>query len=396
MTKKNIRVAFLSDLHAFHPTPERRNVSFLPSNPQGSDPNPFGTLRTLIVKEKISVDLLLCAGDICDKADIRGFQYAWAELHQLKEALKASELIATCGNHDLNSRHIESDEDPDPKGALQTITPQFPFASDDLTNHFWSRNYAIVNPTPGVRVISLNTSAFHGGKEDEIEHGRVSKRTIDAIEKAISNQLPASVNILLCHHHVRPLKGLWGTAPDGEYIQKGTELLNMLSANTASPWLILHGHRHTPNLEHSRDPDFVVIGASSFSNQSHGKLNQFHILDIEVDLNIEQPLRGKIETWSWTQSSGWQSLEARDRDEGFPPKCGFGSKFQPMAISNQLATLIGAEPNFISWDEIIHSLPDVEYLTPAQLRQVEGLLEKNKIKIHRTRDGKLSQIGRSE
>jgi predicted MPP superfamily phosphohydrolase len=395
MPKQTFRIALLSDLHAFHPTPSRKDVSFLPSNPQVSDPDPFGTLDDLIKKERIVVDLLLCAGDICDKADIRGFQYAWSKLHQLKSALGATELIATCGNHDLNSRHIESHEDPDPKGALQTIAPQFPFDSDDLTNHFWSRNFAISHPYPEVRVLVLNTSAFHGGKDQELDHGRVSKRTIDAIEKKIKNQQNAALNILLCHHHVRPLKGLWGTTPDGEYMQKGSELISMLSTRTASPWLVLHGHRHIPNLEHSRDPDYVVIGASSFSSQSHGKLNQFHILDIEVDISAEQPLKGKIETWSWTQPSGWQSLEVRSEDEGFPPQCGFGSRYQPRATADSLVALIGNTPNFKNWEEIVSHLPDVEYLTPAQLRQVEQLLEANKVKMHRTRDGKLSQIGRS-
>lgn len=395
MSKRNIKIALISDIHAFHPTPTRQDVSFLPSNPQVSDPNPFGALKKLISKERLHVDLLLCAGDICDKSDIRGFQFAWSELHSLKSTLGATELIATCGNHDLNSRHIDSSEDPDPKGALQTITPQFPFESDDLTNQFWSRNFAIFNPQPEIRVVVLNTSAFHGGKDHELEHGRVSKRTIDAIQKKIQSEANSTLNILLCHHHVRPLKGLWGKIADGEYMQKGSELLSMLSTTTASPWLVLHGHRHTPNLEHSRDPDYVVVGASSFSAQSQGKLNQFHILDIEVDLSAEQPLKGKIETWSWAQPTGWQYRETYNEDDGFPPRCGFGSRYQPRATAEQLVRLLGSTPNFIAWASVVSQIPDVDYLTPAQLKQVENLLEQSNVKIHRTRDGKLSQIGRS-
>ena len=250
MQKRQVRLALLSDIHAYHPLPGsgKAGPSYLPANPGVSDPDPFGELDRLIERERLRVDLVMCGGDICDKADFRGFQYAWTRLNALKTKLCATELVATCGNHDLNSRLIDAPEDPDPKGALQTALPRFPFPDENLTDRFWARNFALVEPLPGVRVVVLNTSAYHGGVEQELMHGRVSERTIAAIRRELERLEPADLNILLCHHHVRPLQGLWGNAPDSEFMKKGGELLNTLADCTALPWLTLHGHRHIPNL----------------------------------------------------------------------------------------------------------------------------------------------------
>jgi predicted phosphodiesterase len=395
MENCRVRLAFLSDLHAYHPEAGRPTVSYLPTTQTPNDPDPFGSLEELISREKLKVDLVICAGDICDKADFRGFQYAWTRLNNLSRTMSAKQLIATCGNHDLNSRHVDSAEDPDPKGALQTALPQFPFDSDELTNHFWARNFAFLTPLPGIRFIVLNTSAYHGGSVGEERHGRVSKRTIDAIERKLSLAEQVDLNILLCHHHVRPLKGLWGRAPDQEFMQKGGELLGMLTNTTASPWLVLHGHRHTPNLEHSQDPACVVVGASSFSAQIPGTLNQFHVLEILVDHSRPQPLTGTIETWSWTVTGKWQKRPVQSDEEGFPPQCGFGSEFQPRAVAEQITGLLGETPNYRSWEDISQAIPDVQFMTPTHLRQVEKLLEASNIKLHRDRHGILTQVGRS-
>jgi hypothetical protein len=178
-------------------------------------------------------------------------------------------------------------------------------------------------------------------------------------------------------------------------MQKGGELLSMLTNATASPWLVLHGHRHTPNLEHSLDPACVVVGASSFSAQVPGKLNQFHMIDIIVDHSRPQPLTGRIETWSWTVTGGWQKRPTQDDDEGFPPTCGFGSVFQPRAIAAQIDAILGPASTYTTWDEVSIKISDVQLTTPTHFRQLETLLEGMKIRLHRDRHGMVTQVGRS-
>lgn len=397
MAKRQVRLALLSDLHAFHPLGTGKGApSFLPAHPGIADPDPFGDLDKLIEKESLHADLVMCGGDISDKADFRGFQYAWSKLHSLKQKLKATELVATCGNHDLNSRLIDVAEDPDPKGALQTLSPRFPFENEGLTDRFWSRNFALVHPLPGVRVVVLNTSAYHGGMEHEIDHGRVSERTISAITNELKQLDSADLNVLLCHHHLRPLRGLWGTAPDSEFMKKGGELLNALTQCTASPWLTLHGHRHIPNLEHTLDPSSVVVGASSFSGQMQGRFNQFHLLDVEVDPTGAVPLKGAVETWSWNITGGWQSRPVNNDDEGFPPLCGFGSTLLPRAMVAKIEDVVNSSPGYMEWAEVIACVPDIRFTTPAHFRQVEQLLGDKKINLHRDREGRVAQVGKQK
>ncbi|MFC7207602.1 metallophosphoesterase family protein [Comamonas endophytica] len=324
-----------------------------------------------------------------------GFQFAWAKLNALKEKLGARELIATCGNHDLNSRLVDAEEDPDPKGALQTVQPMFPFSDERLTDRFWSRNFVLVNPMPGVRIVVLNTSAYHGNGDKEHHHGRVSERTITAIKNELDALEPADLNILLCHHHVRPLQGIWGKAPDSEFMKKGIELISTLTKCTATPWLTLHGHRHIPNLEFTVDPSSVVVGASTFSAQIQGRFNQFHLLDVEVDETAAAPLRGTIETWTWNVTGGWQRRPIMNDGEGFPPMCGFGSTFQPRAIVSKIEQVLGTVPGFLDWKDVLIQVPDLKFTTPAHFQQIESLLEKSQINLNRDREGRISQVGRS-
>ena len=398
MSSRKVRLALLSDLHAYHPPQGygKAGPSYLPANPSGSDPDPFRNLNELIEREKLRADIVLCAGDICDRADFRGFQYAWIKLNELKSKIGAQALIATCGNHDLNSRLIEAEEDPDPKGALQTATPEFPFEERSLSDHFWARNFTIVTPMPEITVVVLNTSAYHGSESDEINHGRVSQRTIAAIERELRNfPKVADINILLCHHHVRQLKGLWGTIPDTDFMMKGSELLNMLTRCTASPWLVLHGHRHVPNLEHSIDPSFVIVGASSFSKQIQGRLNQFHMLDVDVDYGVPQPLRGTITTWSWNATGRWQQQSISNDDEGFPPNCGFGSVFAPRTLATEIENAFEQDQDYIQWQDLVKRIPDLEFMTPDNFRLLEEVLQQHGINLQRDRMGRVSQVGRS-
>lgn len=94
MSIGRVRLAFLSDLHAFHPEPGRASVSYLPTTRMADEPDPFRDLEELIKREQLSVDLVICAGDICDKADFRGFQYAWEKLNNIRLSMSAKELVA--------------------------------------------------------------------------------------------------------------------------------------------------------------------------------------------------------------------------------------------------------------------------------------------------------------
>lgn len=85
----------------------------------------FEALKKLIRDEKIATDLVICGGDLSDKAGDVGIAHAWKELHELGVLTKAVRTLAVCGNHDLDSRYFGDRPDPDPKGTLQELKPMF-------------------------------------------------------------------------------------------------------------------------------------------------------------------------------------------------------------------------------------------------------------------------------
>ena len=391
----SLKIALLSDLHAFMPSEKRKDVSHLPVAPTASDPDPFADLDKLIAsRTSLTADILVCPGDICDQADYSGFQYAWTKLHTLRSTLKAHELIATCGNHDLDSRHrYDPDDDPDPKGALQQVEPQFPFLEDADCDHYWARNFAIRRPVDNVRVVVLNTSAFHGGAEGELHHGRVSLRTIRAIRQALERDTKSyPVNILVCHHHLRPLEA-WGTSTDKQYVSKGSELLRMLSDTTGTPWVVLHGHRHSSNIEHSQTPAYVMIGASSFSKPEFDKSNQFHLIDLKIDLDAShRTIYGSIDTWNWTRSGGW-AQGTIDPGAGLPSQCGFGYTGVVPTLATKVAASV-TDAGYLDWDSVIQLHEDIRYLPPAERRKFLAALGTLQIGVNYDARGNITQLGK--
>jgi hypothetical protein len=160
----------LSDLHAHDVSAGNTPSSFKISAPENQPAlHPISGLKKLIQDEAIAADMVLCPGDLADKANAAALKVAWDELFAIKGLLKAKHLIATAGNHDMDSRYQHSGFDA--KGNLQALVPMFPGLEEGLW--FWARNYAIVEGDFW-RVLVLNSSAYHGAGKDqgkEFQHG---------------------------------------------------------------------------------------------------------------------------------------------------------------------------------------------------------------------------------
>src|SRR4051794_38901144 len=117
----SLELAVLSDLHAY----ENSTTGGEPSNLRVGDPqdqvglNPIAGLRRLIEEENLTADVLLCPGDLGDRAERAGIQYAWRAVTDLQSLFGAELLVAAAGNHDLDSRYISTTYDA--KGYLQSL-----------------------------------------------------------------------------------------------------------------------------------------------------------------------------------------------------------------------------------------------------------------------------------
>jgi hypothetical protein len=203
--------------------------------------HPVTGLSDLIVKQGITADLLLCPGDLGDRADEAGIQYAWRKIQDLGVVLNVKQIISTVGNHDLDSRYTSGRREP--SAVLKGLLPSFPVGRRHLNDAFWANHFTIVEGEFW-RVIVLNTCALHGRKATEIERGVVAPETIAAMRTQLEGAEPKAIGILLCHHHPIPLDGLRELAADYDVMENGGLLLEMLQTLPGNQWIIIHGHKH--------------------------------------------------------------------------------------------------------------------------------------------------------
>lgn len=400
VSQRFLRVAVLSDLHAYdhlngEPIPPSYLCTTAPENQVLH--HPIASLLHLLDTENLKADILMCCGDMGDKARPAGIMYVWNKLHIVKTKLEANLLAVTAGNHDVDSRFKYTDYDA--KGLLQSLEPAFPLEDEALNNQYWARNFVIL-VKEDYRLVILNSSAYHGAKEGEFEHGRISPRTVEALRielEKMEQEHPRLVNILLCHHH--PHKH--GDIEDDDYsvMDGAPKLLQLLESGDYGNWIVIHGHKHHPRICYAAGGSSapVIFSAGSFSATLYPELstqarNQFYMIEFPLSDLTGLGLTGTFRAWDWSKGKGW--LKAHERS-GLPSHGGFGNKDNVDSIAASIATFVKSkmEP-WVTWEEVDVEFPKLKYLLPNNLTAVIRKLESRyHFTVTRNSDGSPAQIG---
>jgi hypothetical protein len=385
-----LRVAVASDLHAFtgdrRPAPSHLSADETEAN---SRRDPIGRLEGLIDEEGLSADLLLCPGDLGDRAKKAAVRHGWKMIQRIAVKLGDATVMATVGNHDVSSRPSEDDADPDPTGTLRNLDPLFPFERRGIQQAFFSDNYAIVT-TSACRVVMLNSSAHHLLGEREYEFGRVTPDTREKMIADLEGEGPARLNILLCHHH--PIEYTPVDEPDRSSIVGGALLLKELNEADLGPWAVVHGHKHLPNLAYAPGSGSspVIFSAGSLTaafhlNQQPITRNQFYILEFDFDAAARNHARVscRFRSWYWVGQRGWLPT---DRGSGLPAEGGFGTRCDPRVLAERIRQALeaGGKPS-LDWAGLLGVCPEIEFLIPDDLEGVR--LELRRIGIGVRADG---------
>lgn len=375
------RFLLLSDIHATDMDPSAWNApSTVSSKPvkAGSRAEPITDLEAMLKREGREVDYILCAGDITNKAHPSSLTFAWDKLNALSGALDAK-LIATVGNHDLDSRYKENAFDP--KGYAMALKPHLPTNDRVAYLEFWAENFTIIYED-NCNVAVLNTAAYHGGGKDigiEIEHGRISEMTLNLLEKRLGAAPRAAINILLCHHH--PIKGDEGDEFAVGPTRGGERLIEILDKSDR-PWIVVHGHKHEPELFYGsgggNSP--VVLACASFSAQVNADAqnknpNQVHLLTCDPSAAAAASLdvAGTVESWTWVAGVGWRPAKP---DQGLPHKAGFGYRASPNQIATTLEAHLSTLPEGrIRWADALDRAPTIANLIPRDFERLKKRLE---------------------
>lgn len=397
-----LRIAILSDIHAFtHEKGDGPSWINLSADQSNVIVNPFAGLNDLIARDQsIRADMVLCCGDMGDKASPDGQQYVWTEINRLKTNLEASLVAATAGNHDMDSRFQNTKYDA--RGQLQSLSPRFPIDDNDNWMEYWAKNYTIFEFS-NVRFVLLNSAAYHGyhpnGEEPEYVHGRISDRTLDSLSEDLKSRGKAKANVLVCHHH--PIQNDQIKTEDYSAMKNGDRLINDLVKIKVGPWLIIHGHKHLSRVIYASGTNSAptIFSAGSFSARLYPEFqekarNEFYILELEVPNGAagRSNLLGKISTWQWTFGNGWRRPKV---GHGLGPTAAFGARIDIAEEAEALVSEIRTSQagGSIEWREVCGLRPKLEYLIPEDLETLlDHLGDEYKVELLHDSNGEIRQI----
>ncbi|GJH14441.1 hypothetical protein CBA19CS11_36405 [Caballeronia novacaledonica] len=372
MTQEHITFAVLSDLHAAPKSsdPKGTEVKLYSDGDSFSlHDNPMSSLYELIKHESLTADFVVCPGDMTNRADAGALKFVWERLHGLKEKLSAQEVIATVGNHDVDSRgHIDGSF---PREALMRLLPRFPIADDLLADHYWAHGYFLT--TIGqVRFLVLNSSWLHEHR-DQLEHGAVTGYTLEKLRRDLATSGAAEFNIAVCHHHPHVHSEL---DLGGDIMLNGQNLLDALSSNGA--WLVIHGHKHHPKIELAQG-EFqqpIVLACGSFSGRLEGanatvSRNYFHMVQVER-FGVDAELRGVVNSWNWIHGYGWTNYGTANAT--FPSRLGFGFVGNIQQLARDIVDAMGSQ-QLMKWDQMLKLQPELAHLTPRKFKALSSALD---------------------
>ena len=390
MTEGGLNLLIVSDVHAFSGNHlDDAAPSYYSIWPQYAARSPFLSIPDRLREQGLSVDWVVCPGDLADRAEPASQAATWSALEKLRVDVGARLLVATVGNHDVDSRFTV--DEVDTKGALQSLTPIFPGLKEQDCDFFWSRNFTTYEEEQ-VLLLVLNSSAFHGINSDakdpnyrEYEHGRVSDRTISAIVQRLAKGRH-KLNILLTHHHF--FKNDRINAKDYSAMINGTKLLDALTAATNSSWFVVHGHQHYPEITYARGDDLapIVFSAGSFAR----KLNELGSESANQFYHIEFPLGryedlglggcGICRAWDWVPDEGWKPARGVAR---IASRVGFGCRNSPQRLARQIAGIVARSTGGVAkWAEVVAEMPELEFLLPPSLHRVVEALKGHSLTVY--------------
>jgi len=372
-TGEHLTVAVLSDMHAYAKDRDGRTdePSHLECGMREDDPNrhPVVGLEQLIAKHSLEADLLLCGGDLGDKADVAGLEFAWKLVERIRSKLGADQVIATAGNHDLDSRYQHTQFSA--QEELKRLRPRFPIADTGKSTEYWGRNFTVLEG-PDCRVVTLNSCAYHGQGTGEQDKGRISEYTLAELREELDGEEAPPINILLCHHHPVHFTDIGDDSYDA--MDGGPGLLDLLRSGSHGRWMVIHGHRHMPHLTYALGgaASPVIFSAASFSVDLHLAIqarsrNQFYMLSFPLEETRELGLSfaGRFQSWYWVPRSGW---EVTPPGLSLPPAGGFGYREDGQLIARTIHDYMCDSPRqSMSWEDLTGEFPRLAYLIPEDI-----------------------------
>lgn len=387
-----LNILVISDLHCKHTSSDKtkEDVSLrstiLYSDSLRSDNPPIHPVHAILGeidknKELLASDILLCPGDITDKVDPQGYITGWSFLEEIKEAVSAKCLIATIGNHDVDSRRKYSAEMP--FFICKSIKGNYPLSNKNLLADFWNDHFCIYE-SDGYIILVFNSSHTHLSAVDASKSS-IKHETLKKMEEKLLAINSKKIKIALCHHH--PINHSNTNYPDSDVIDKGELFLDLLVRFKFS--MLIHGHKHEVKIRYYNK--LLVFCAGSFSSTENIRETESENVFHKIELIGEK--KGFIKTWIYGSKSGWTHKSSKK----FPAVCGFGFDGEIDKLADQVANWFFTKSNgeLDTYQKLVAAIPDVELLLPDEFYDLEEILtNKFHIEVSSTKNGIRNKISK--
>ena len=369
MKLNKLKIAVISDMHC-HPSKSnsRDNRTYLLTDKlrRPAKLHPVEGIKDIIKSDGLNSDLTICPGDFTDSHDIQGFLDGWGFALEVKIALKSNEIIATIGNHDVDSRNQDSNYSFD---TAKSIGRDFPLSDKASRDKFWSEGYVFIEKEE-YQILIINSCHFHQNVQSA-KDGKIDLNQIEGIQNYLENNKTDKIKLALCHHH--PIQHSRLQLGNNDFISNGEDLVDILGEFKYD--LIIHGHKHDPLLRNyttTRGFKIPIFSSGSFSSTSNlmytGKRNNFHIIEVKKTGN--SVAKGVIKTWTFLPQEGWKFI---NDPQGFYPNTGFGNELPISTIVGEIITLVGARFK-VEWSEILSNINEINYLNPIEMKTLSDSL----------------------
>lgn len=372
-----ITIAVLSDLHVGD---ARCKDLYPPGYSPGKevvDERYIDQFTDFVRQEGIRADYLIVPGDVSNGGRVEQVELADHSVISCADALLVNlgKVLFVPGNHDVEWAAFR---DNDPTGhyasmrytALRDRNTVFKRSMDAAAGEFLDDPHFGIWDFDDLFAVGYN-SAWHDRPDgDDPNHGYISESQVQAIAAAIDDAAPGpdAVRLFLVHHH--PIQHSDPTGlRDFSQMQNANRLLAVLSERRFD--LIVHGHRHQPNLEaaYSRgggDP-LAILCSGSFSAKMFptygGQINnQFHLIEVSERSAETGRVRGEVRSWAFAHGTGWRPSAPHDGTRHIQP---FGEYILPEALEEIVKKCVMemVEASGVArWTGIVGKYPDLKHV----------------------------------
>ena len=181
-------------------------------------------------------------------------------------------------------------------------------------------------------------------------------------------------------------------------MRDGDRLIDLLGGGDLGQWMVVHGHKHFPNIAYSagRSQSPIIFSCGSFSARLYMELqtrarNQFYIVEIPLDKVRDLGLVGRILAWDWSVGKGWICPDGDS--SGLTRLTPFGSKENPFSLATRLSESLGGA-SFATWAELVEGIPSLEFVLPDDLHDLERTLKTKHQLAITWQNGRPAELGR--